>query len=160
MGILKNVFNINNKPTNKTISNERLRHVSEGDWIAPNKNNGHTHRLKSGGHGQRNIELAQERHVEYNITETYKNGVRTGNYPNHKQTEKRISPNQTWFPKQWNEKDMKKAGEKVANNENIKPKPNGSKYGTYKGVRVGVFTKKDEITTVFPDKYNQDKRRK
>lgn len=155
--IFKKLFN---KQQKNTISKDRLKHVNEGEWIKPCKANGNKYRLKGGGHGQKNIDIANMRNVEYNITKIYKNGVRTGNYPNHKDIYKHYSPNQTWFPKTWSEKDMKKAGEKIANDINIKLKSNGSKYGFYKGVCIGIYIKDNAITTIFPDKYHQDKRRK
>ena len=90
--------------------------------------------------------------IEYNITDTYSNGVRVGNVPNHKKKLKRIGNNQSWFPSTWNDKDIRKAGEHVAGLKSNRKAKNGETiYGNYKGVRVGVIKTNGKIATIFPD---------
>ena len=59
---------------------------------------------------------------------------------------------QSWFPKNWSAKDIKRAGEHVAGlKKNRKAKDGTAVYGVYKGVRVGVMRTNGEISTIFPD---------
>ena len=90
--------------------------------------------------------------IKYNVEKTYSNGVRVGNIPNHKNPNKRKSMGQTWFPKSWTTKDIRRAGEHVAGLKGNRHVPDGKAvYGVYKGVRVGVIRTNGKIATVFPD---------
>ena len=98
------------------------------------------------------MDLLDKYHLEYTIERTYPNGVRIGRVLNHKENKKRDAPGQSWFPKSWSEKDIKRAGLHVAglkSNRNVK---DGKRiYGVYKGVRVGVIRTNGRIATIFPD---------
>ena len=108
-------------------------------------------KLKSGGHGQKNIELLKKYKIEYKIVQTYDNGVRVGFIPNHKIKTKPYGTNQAWFPEDWTDNDIKHAGEHVANlRNNIKSQGN-PKFAWYKGVKVGIFTSQGRVTAIFPD---------
>lgn len=63
--------------------------------------------MKGGGHGQANIDFLEQSDMNYNIEQEYDNGVRIGNVPDHKVKAKRIGKNQSWFPKNWSEDDIK-----------------------------------------------------
>ena len=83
---------------------------------------------------------------------TYPNGVRVGNVPSHKDPRKRSGIGQAWFPKSWGKKDIRKAGQHVAELKKNRRVPNGKPiFGVYKGVRVGVIRTNGKIATVFPD---------
>ena len=59
---------------------------------------------------------------------------------------------QSWFPRSWTDKDVKRAGTHVANLTGKRHIPDGiTVYGTYKGVRGGVMRTHGKISTVFPD---------
>lgn len=59
---------------------------------------------------------------------------------------------QSWFPKSWTSKDIKHAGEHVANLKSNRHVPDGKRiYGMWKGVRVGVIKTNGRIGTIFPD---------
>lgn len=108
-------------------------------------------RLQSGGHGETGIKELEKYGIKYNIIKTYSNGVRVGNIPDHYNKKKRKSINQAWFPQNWKSKDIRRAGNHVANipkNRNI---TNGIVWGVYKGVRVGVMKNGKKISTIFPD---------
>ena len=65
-----------------------------------------------------------------------------------------ISPvaGQSWFPRSWTDKDIKRAGSHVTGLKGNRHAPDGAiVYGTYKGVRVGVIRTNGKIATVFPD---------
>lgn len=67
------------------------------------------------------------------------NGVRVGNVSDHKDRNKRSGTCQSWFPKSWSDKDIKRAGEHVAGLKGNCRIPDGKTiYGVYKGVHVGV----------------------
>ena len=44
--------------------------------------------------------------LKYRITKTCPNGVRVGYVEDHKDKRKRSGNNQSWFPKNWTQKDM------------------------------------------------------
>ena len=128
-----------------SITKERLQHSVLGDFNSKG-------RLINGGHGQANIDYLIKNNIEYNIVKTYENGVRVGNVPSHKNGFKRTGIGQAWFPENWTDMDIKKAGEYVANIvENI-DKPDGTWiFGEYNGVRVGIIKKDGQIGTIIPD---------
>ena len=90
--------------------------------------------------------------IEFHIVKTYPNGVRVGYIPNHKNKLKRSGTGQAWFPKEWTSKDIKHAGEHVANLKGNQHRKDGEVvFGMWKGVRVGVIRTFGKIATIFPD---------
>lgn len=151
MGTTKSGRYLNTKGSAKSVSDYALIHSSEGAFTKPSKKNDEI-KLVNGGHGEKGLQLLKKYNIEYNIVYTYENGVRVGNIPNHKKKAKRIGINQSWFPKSWSEKDIKRAGEHVAGLKNNRKSKDGEViYGNYKGVRVGVIKTNGIIGTVFPD---------
>ncbi|MBR6133834.1 MAG: EndoU domain-containing protein [Bacilli bacterium] len=156
MGTTKSGRYLNTKGSAKSVSDYALVHSSEGTFTIPSKKNDEL-RLKSGGHGEKAIQLLNKYKIEYNIIKTYPNRVRVGNVPNHKEQSKRQKTNQVWFPKTWSNKDIKRAGEHVSSLKANRKVKNGTIiYGNYKGVRVGVIKTNGIIGTIFPDS-NQSK---
>jgi hypothetical protein len=146
------------------VSDYALVHSNEGTFTQV-KRKGDRLRLKSGGHGQKGMELLDRYGIEYNVVKTYSNGVRVGNIPDHKNPLKKSGTGQAWFPQSWSEKDIRRAGEHVAGlKSNRHVKDGQSIYGVYKGVRVGVKRTRGNPGTVFPDSnqsiYLKRKRRK
>lgn len=130
------------------LTQSAVKHSNVGEF----QKNG---RMKSGGHGQDNIEKLEKEGIEYNIVKEYPNGVRLGNIPSHREKYKQSGDRQAWFPKDWTEADIKAAGKELANSEearNVKGK--AIIKGTYKGVNVGIIVENGKIKTIFPD-YNQ-----
>lgn len=124
-------------------------HSNEGAYVK--SQNGHL-RLASGGHGQTGMNELDKYGIRYNVVKTYPNGVRLGNVPDHKSKFKRTGTNQAWFPKEWTSKDIRHAGEHVANLKGNRHVPDGQKvFGMWKGVRVGVIRTHGQIATIFPD---------
>ena len=151
MGTTKSGRYLNTKGSAKSVSDYALVHSNEGAFTKPTKSNDEI-RLVNGGHGEKGLQLLKKYNIEYNIIDTYENGVRVGNIPNHKNKAKRTGTNQSWFPKSWSEKDIKRAGEHVAGLKNNRKSKNGEViYGNYKGVRVCVIRTNGIIGTVFPD---------
>lgn len=162
---LDNGLNNNNRKLN--IPNNTLKHSNEGDFTNPKnpkKIKAGEIKLKSGGHGEANIRLLEIKQIEYNILKEYSNGVRCGNVPTHKAPGKKSGLGQSWFPKSWNEKKIKKAGEYVSNLKDKSKyiiqeyKVNDEvvaiyKFANYDDVTVCVCynTKLKRIMTVFPD---------
>ncbi len=108
--------------------------------------------MKSGGHGQENIEFLEANGMEYHILKEYDNGVRVGNIPKHKTPSKRIGTGQAWFPKEWTDSKIKEAGEFVAKLPENRNLPDGIiSYGEYAGVRVGIIKTNGVVGTIFPD---------
>lgn len=151
MGTTKSGRYYRTKGSRRVVGSFALVHSNEGKFTIPSKKNDEL-RLISGGHGQKGMDLLNKYHIEYNVIKTWANGVRIGNIPNHKNKLKAEKNNQSWFPKQWTTKDIKRAGEHVAglkhNRHTLDGKPI---FGVYKGVRVGVIRTKGIIATIFPD---------
>lgn len=151
MGTGKSGRYLNTKGSGRSVSNFALVHSNEGTFTKPMHKKDRL-RLKSGGHGQKGMDLLNKHGIKYNIVKTYPNGVRVGNIPDHKQKTKQKGTGQAWFPKSWTEKDIRHAGEHVAGLKGNRRVPNGKIiYGNYKGVRVGVMRTNGKIATVFPD---------
>lgn len=137
MGILRWLFG-----RKEPISDKAVEHSSKGEYVA----NGS--RLKGGGHGQEAIDYMDNNDIEYNIVKTYKNGVRVGNVPRHKNAQKQKGTGQTWFPKTWGRSKIKKAGQVAANGK--KSVDTEIYSARYDGVNVGIKRTKGAISTVFP----------
>lgn len=150
MGTTKSGRVMNTYGAAGTASHYAIVHSNEGAYTKPEK--GQHIRLKSGGHGQTGMNELDKYGIEYNIIKTYPNGVRVGNIPNHKNKKKRTGTNQAWFPESWTSKDIKHAGEHVANLKGNRHRPDEiAVFGMWKGVRVGVIRTHGQIGTIFPD---------
>ena len=151
MGTGKSGRYLNTRGSGRSVSDFALVHSNEGLFTQP-KRKGDRLRLKSGGHGQKGMDLLDKYGIKYNVVKTYPNGVRIGNVPDHSQKRKRTGVGQAWFPKSWSKKDIKHAGEHVAGLKGNRHTKDGvTIYGTYKGVRVGVKRTHGKVSTVFPD---------
>ena len=156
MGTSKSGRYLNTKGSGGSVSDFALVHSTEGIFTrSQTRENGKMViklRLNNGGHSQKGMDLLDKYGIEYNIVKTYPNGVRVGNIPNHTKKIKRSGTGQSWFPKSWTGKDIRRAGEHVANLKANRKAPDGVKvYGNYKGVRVGIMKTHGKISTVFPD---------
>ena len=125
-----------------------ITHASKGEFLKS------ANRLKSGGHGQANIEEMKRRGIKYVIKKTFPNGVRLGYVPRHYEKRRQgLNKNQigqAWFPKNWSENDIRKAGKTIlkAYKGEIK---NGTKItGWYNNVKVGIIVRNHTIVTIFP----------
>ena len=94
----------------ENISNKVLEHSSKGEFTKE------SNRLEKGGHGQENIDYMKN-NIEFNIIKEYKNGVRVGNVPRHTNNKKQSGINQSWFPKKWDRRKIKQAGQVVSRGE-------------------------------------------
>ena len=131
------------------VSKKAQKHSSKGDF----ERNRVTGKLvmKGGGHGQENIDFLNKKGIYSNITVEYNNGVRLGNVSNHKRAKNRERDGQCWFPEEWTKSDIKKAGQYVMRlKKNKDRKDQMPHWGTVKGVKVGVYTQKGFINTIFP----------
>ena len=150
MGTTKSGRVLNTRGASGSASHFAVVHSNEGAYTKPQKDN-HI-RLKSGGHGQTGLKELDKYGIEYHIVKTYPNGVRVGYLPNHWNKKKRESIYQSWFPANWTTKDIKHAGEHVANLKGNKHVKDGViVFGNWKGVRVGVIRTHGKIGTIFPD---------
>jgi hypothetical protein len=117
-------------------------------------------RLKSGGHGQTGMNELNKYGIHYKVEKTYPNGVRVGHVLEHTNKAKRKSMGQSWFPESWTSKDIKRAGEHVANLKGNRHSKDGvAVFGMWKGVRVGVIQTHGQIGTIFPDSKQPIKKR-
>ena len=139
------------KRRREKISNSAIEHSSRGTFTAGDKN--HKPKLKSGGHGEENLQALKRYGRDYNIVAKYPNGVRLGNIPSHKERQKRSGVWQVWFPKSWTRKTIRKAGEKTINSIPYKLPDGDPMYGTYKNVKVGVIRTYGRVAKIYP--YNK-----
>lgn len=156
MGTGKSGRYLSTKGSGRSVSDFAVVHSNEGDFkrkqIRINGKPAIQLRLANGGHGQKGMDLLDKYRIDYNIVKTYPNGVMVGNIPDHLQRNKRTGANQSWFPKSWTEKDIRRAGEHVSGLRNNRRMSDGKRvYGVYKGVRVGIIRTNGKIATVFPD---------
>ena len=150
MGTTKTGRVLNTHGARGSASQYSVVHSNEGTYTKASKDN--PIRLKSGGHGQTGMNELDKYGIEYHVVKTYPNGVRVGYIPNHKKKSKQSGTGQSWFPKGWKSKDIKHAGEHVANlKRNRHVKGGVPMYGMWKGVRVGVIRTRGQIGTIFPD---------
>lgn len=89
-----------------TILEIILKHSVCGNFIglenpkkSPSLNNGGL--PKGGGHSQAGIDELKNRGWSVQITKTYKNGVRIGNIPQHKQSFRKSGSQMSWLSKDW-----------------------------------------------------------
>lgn len=158
MGTTKSGRVLNTRGAAGSASQFAVVHSNEGAYTKPQKDN-HI-RLKSGGHGQTGLKELDKYGIEYHIVKTYPNGVRVGYVPRHKKHIKQDGINQAWFPASWTSKDIKHAGEHVANLKGNKHVKDGViVFGNWKGVRVGVIRTHGQIGTIFPDSNQPRKKR-
>ena len=156
MGTGKSGRYLNTRGSGRTVSDFAVVHSQEGRFVKTQVTiNGKVQfkpRLAAGGHGQAGMDLLDKYGIKYNIVKTYPNGVRVGNVPWHKDNRKHTGYGQSWFPKNWTDKDIKRAGSHVASLKGNRHVSDGViVYGNYKGVRVGVIRTNGKISTVFPD---------
>ena len=152
MGTTKTGRILNTRGAAGSASQFAVVHSNEGGYTKPQK--GNRIRLKSGGHGQTGMNELDKYGIRYKVQKTYPNGVRVGYVLDHTNKAKRKSMGQSWFPKDWTSKDIKRAGEHVSNlkhNKGASVKDGQPIYGMWKGVRVGVIRTKGIIATIFPD---------
>lgn len=150
MGTTKTGRVLNTRGAGGQASKFSVVHSNEGAYTKPPK--GQRIRLKSGGHGQTGMNELDKYGIRYKVEKTYPNGVRVGYVLDHTNKAKRQSMGQSWFPKSWTSKDIKHAGEHVANLKVNRHVPDGKRiYGMWKGVRVGVIKTHGQIGTIFPD---------
>ncbi len=150
MGTTKSGRVLNTRGAAGSASQFTIVHSNEGGYTKPIK--GGRMKLKSGGHGQTGMNELDKYGIRYKVEKTYTNGVRVGYIIDHVQKAKRQSMSQSWFPENWTSKDIKHAGEHVANlKENRHVKDGKIVFGMWKGVRVGVIRTHGQIGTIFPD---------
>ena len=151
MGTGKSGRCLNTKGSARMVSDFALVHSIEG-LFKRSKKDPNQLLLKSGGHGQKGMLLLDKYGIKYNIIKEYPNGVRVGNVPSHMRRYKRTGIKQSWFPKNWSLKDIRRAGMHVAGLKKNRHVPDGKiVFGMYKGVRVGIIRRHGKIATVFPD---------
>lgn len=90
----------------------------------------------------------KENNIEFNIIKEYKNGVRVGNVSRHTNNKKQSGLNQSWFPKNWDRRKIKQAGQVVSRGE--KKLDGQVKVGYYGNVKVGVIRTNGDVATIFP----------
>ncbi|MBO4311090.1 MAG: EndoU domain-containing protein [Lachnospiraceae bacterium] len=150
MGTTKSGRVLNTRGSRGSASQFSVVHSNEGAYTKPIK--GNRIKLKSGGHGQAGMNELDKYGIRYKVEKTYPNGVRVGYVIDHTNKAKRESMGQSWFPKNWTSKDIKHAGEHVANLKGNRHSKDGvAVYGMWKGVRVGVIRTHGQIGTIFPD---------
>ena len=156
MGTGKSGRYLNTRGSGRTVSDFAVVHSQEGRFVKTQVTiNGKVQfkpRLAAGGHGQAGMDLLDKYGIKYHVVKTYPNGVRVGYIPRHDKKSKQSGIGQAWFPSNWNDRDIKRAGSHVAGLKENRHVPDGVPvFGNYKGVRVGVIRTNGKISTVFPD---------
>lgn len=134
----------------KRVHHQALIHSIDGIFTHDPRT-GKPRKMKSGGHGQSNLDLLDKYGFVYVIDKVHANGVRQGHVEGHHVKKKRERSGQMWFPRHWTTRDIVRAGEHVSGLKSNRNKPEGIiLWGTYKGVRVGIIKRNGQIQTIFP----------
>lgn len=157
--ILEEIFNL------KHIPDDVIVHACLGEFALPGNPKKSTlpGKMKSGGHGQENLDYLDKIGRKYKIEHSYKNGVRIGGVDGHDSNFKRLLPNkiitgQSWFPKSWTKEKIKEAGKFVIENnfDDFKTLQDGIPiFDNFEGVRVGAMKTNGKPSTLFPDNAKQ-----
>ena len=146
------------------ISQKTIKHSSAGDFKYHKKypSSKRILRMKSGGHGQENIQRLQKKKISHEIDTEFENGVRLGHIDDHIRKKDRQNNGHAWFPAFWKRKDIKNAGKHVAKLKKNQNPQDGQRYtGRYKGISVGIICRNKRIKTIFPNfDVNKDARKK
>lgn len=114
-------------------------------------------KLLKGGHGERNVEYLKKHKLPYTINYTESNGVRHGQIGCHIRPQERKPNGHVWFPENWNDNTIAKAGEHVANlKRNNKKADHMPMHGKYKKVYVVTYKSHGRICGICP-KFEQKK---
>ncbi|WP_289043800.1 EndoU domain-containing protein [uncultured Olleya sp.] len=146
----------------KLITDNVIQHAKKGEFALPGNPKLSTlpGKMKSGGHGQSNLDFLVEIGRGYKIEHTFENGVRIGSVDKHKHNIKKmidgkVVTGQSWFPKHWDDVKIKKAFEYVIekNTKAFQKLKDGPPplFDVYDEVRVGVLKTKGKPATIFPD---------
>ena len=94
------------------VSKNEMKHTSRGIFSYFNKK---PIQMLKGGHGERNLQFLNKNKLSYAINHIDTNGVRHGQIYCHIRRKEQKPNGHVWFPKQWNDTIIAKAGEHVAN---------------------------------------------
>lgn len=137
-----------------TVSKNEMKHSSRGIFSYLNRK---PKNMLKGGHGERNIEYLKKHKLTHFINKTDSNGVRHGQINCHIRQRERKPNGHVWFPKNWNDSTISKAGEHVANLKRNQAKGDHTPmHGKYKKVHVVVYKSRGKICGICP-KYRQTK---
>ncbi|MBO5897885.1 MAG: EndoU domain-containing protein [Clostridia bacterium] len=134
------------------ISKKAQKHSNRGDFYYPRKYRpAKVLTMKSGGHGQDNIDFLSKKNIGYDIDTSFSNGVRLGHVDKHQKKRDQRKNGHSWFPEDWKTDDIRKAGQHVASLKRNHPLIDGQRHtGRYKGVTVGIISRANRIQTIFP----------
>lgn len=136
------------------VSRNEMKHSSRGIFSYFKKKP--TQMLK-GGHGERNIEYLKKHKLSHTIDHVDANGVRHGQIECHIRKSERKPGGHVWFPKNWNDRTIAKAGEHVANlKKNSKKSDHTPMHGKFKRVHVVTYKARGRICGICP-KFRQKK---
>ena len=139
-----------------TVSKNEMKHSSRGIFRYLNRKP--TQMLK-GGHGERNIKYLRKNKLTHTIEDVDSNGVRHGCIDCHVRRRERNSRGHAWFPKNWSDTTIARAGEHVANlKRNRKNADHTPMHGKYKKVHVVVYKSRGRICGICP-KFQQNGRK-
>ena len=135
-------------------SKNEMRHSSRGIFGYKKRK---PVKMIKGGHGERNIQYLKKHSLSYAINDIDPNGVRHGQIDCHVRPRERKPRGHVWFPKQWNDTTIAKAGSHVANLKKNKSKSDHTPmYGKYKKVHVVTYKSRGRICGICP-KFKQEK---
>ncbi len=130
------------------VSKNELKHSARGIFSYINRKP--TTMLK-GGHGESNVVYLQKNSLPYKINKTDINGVRHGQIDCHIRPQEKKPFGHVWFPKNWGEKTISKAGNHVANlKKNANKLDHTAMVGKYRGVYVVTYKSRGRICGVCP----------
>ena len=136
------------------VSKNEMKHTSRGIFTYFNRK---PVKMLKGGHGESNLQYLRKNGLKYIVNNVDINGVRHGQIDCHVRPRERKYNGHAWFPIQWNDNIIAKAGEHVANlKKNSKINDHMQMHGKYKKVYVVAYKSRGRICGICP-KFKQER---
>lgn len=136
-----------------TVSINEMKHSSRGIFSYTNRK---PTKMLKGGHGERNIQYLKKNKLSHAVNNTDPNGVRHGQIDCHVRSRERKPRGHVWFPQEWDDATISKAGSHVANLKKNKAKADHTPmHGKYKKVHVVTYKSRGRVCGICP-KFEQE----
>lgn len=136
-----------------TVTKNEMKHSSRGIFSYANRK---PTKMLKGGHGERNLKYLRKHKLFCVVNDTDPNGVRHGQIDCHARPKERRPRGHAWFPQNWNDATIARAGLHVANLKKNKNKADHTPmHGKYKKVHVVTYKSRGRICGICP-KFEQE----
>jgi len=131
------------------VSKNEMKHTSRGIFSYIGRK---PKQMLKGGHGERNLTYLNKHKLSHSIDWVDSNGVRHGRIDCHVRKSETKRGGHVWFPNDWDDNTIAKAGEHVAN---LKSNSNAADHtpmrGKFKRVHVVTYKSHGRICGICPN---------